>query len=331
MNPSSVDLTRAVAISLVVLLHMSANSFASFGDYWWVSLTYDTLTRSSVPVFFMLSGALLLKKNEPPLLFFKKRISKIIIPLIFWSYVYLLYRKYYVGETNLSLSVREIINGPVYYHLWFVYSILSVYLFIPMLRFYSINATKNVKLLVLSMWFFSQSIQPFSSFFGINLYVGVDAGLITRFVGFALLGEYLANHPPIKNKSYLLFIFLISSLATAVTTWFISYQSKTANETWFQYHSPFIILSGIALFLLLINTNFRIERVPNLISRYSFGIYFIHIIIMQQICVRFILKPEYFNSALLIILIPIAFLVNILISTAICIALSNIPYLKRVV
>jgi len=47
------------------MLHMSANSFASYGENWWISLTYDSLTRACVPLFFMLSGALLLQKIEP--------------------------------------------------------------------------------------------------------------------------------------------------------------------------------------------------------------------------------------------------------------------------
>lgn len=145
------DLIRAVAISLVVALHISANAFSAFGDYWHMYLIYDSLTRSCVPIFFMISGALLLKKNEPALVFYKKRLSKILIPLIFWSYIYLLYRKYYVGEYSLSLSPVSILSGPVYYHLWFLYSIVSVYIFIPMLRFYAIHASQQVKLITLSI------------------------------------------------------------------------------------------------------------------------------------------------------------------------------------
>ncbi|WP_312235073.1 acyltransferase [Pseudescherichia sp.] len=331
MQPLNANLTRAIAIALVVMLHMSANSFASYGENWWISLTYDSLTRACVPLFFMLSGALLLQKIEPAAIFYRKRVAKILIPLIFWSYVYLLYRKYYVGESELSLSPLMLLNGPVYYHLWFLYSIIAVYLFIPMLRFYAINATNSVKLLVLALWFVSQSIQPFAAILGWNLYTGIDLGFVSRFFGFVLLGEYLASNRYMLNKATLLTIFTVSTLLTLIFTYHSSSQSGAANEVWFQYHSPFVITAAIALFLLCMNAKTQLPALFEPVSTYSFGIYFVHIIIMQQLSVRFIFKPEYFNSALSIILIPLAFCVSMLVSTLICIAFSKIPGLRKTV
>lgn len=325
------DIIRCVAISMVVMLHMSANSFASFGDYWMVSVVYDSLTRSSVPLFFMLSGALLLTRNEPAVIFYKKRASKIVIPLIFWSYVYLLYRKYYVGESTISLSPLTIIDGPVYYHLWFLYSLLSIYIFIPMLRYYAINATNQVKAFVLLLWFFSQSIQPFAYVIGLNLFSAIDVGFITRFIGFALLGEFLVTTNKAINWKLLLGGFIASTSATAFMTYRVSMHSGAANETWFQYHSPMVIASAICLFMLL--GRFKNINPPaiKLASKLSFGIYFIHIIIMQQIAIRFVFPPHLFNTAWSAILIPFSFVVCFGVSLAICFVMSKTPIVKRVV
>lgn len=331
MQPLNANLTRAIAIALVVMLHMSANSFASLGNSWWVSLTYDSLTRACVPLFFMLSGALLLQKSEPIAIFYKKRVAKILIPLVFWSYIYLLYRRYYVGEAELSLSPLMLLNGPVYYHLWFLYSIIAVYLFIPMLRFYALHATNSVKLLILALWFISQSIQPFAAILGWNLYIGIDLGFVSRFFGFVLLGEFLVSNRYMLKKQALLTIFIVSSLLTLILTYHISSQSGAANEVWFQYHSPFVITAAFALFLLCMNSKKTLPAVLEPVSTYSFGIYFVHIIVMQQISVRFIFKPEYFNSALSIILIPLAFCITMFISTLICIVFSRIPLLRKTV
>ncbi|MBK5074585.1 acyltransferase family protein [Budviciaceae bacterium CWB-B4] len=336
-NPSvkpmqiNAELIRAVAISLVVLLHISGNSFASMGEYWWVSLAYDSLTRASVPLFFMLSGALLLTKNEPAGLFYKKRLFKVVIPLLFWSYVYLLYRKFHVGESELSLSPLTILNGPSYYHLWFLYSIISIYLFIPMLRYYTINATKQVKLIILCLWLFSQSVQPFASFIGINLYTGIDAGFITRFIGFVLLGEFIVTTWREIDWRLLLGGFVASTAVTAYMTYSISIHSGVANETWFQYHSPAVIVSSLCLFMILAKLRFRVEKVTHLVSKFSFGIYFVHIIVMQQVAIQFIFTPESFNSAWSIILIPLAFLACLFIALMICILFSKTPLLRRVV
>lgn len=328
-NLMNADLTRAVAISLVIILHMSANSFASMGDYWIVSLVYDSFTRSCVPLFFMLSGALLLNKNEPASIFYKKRLSKLVIPLIFWSYIYLLYRKFYVGETELSLSPMALVNGPVYYHLWFLYSIISVYIFIPMLRYYSLHASSSVKIIVISFWFISQSLQPFASTLGFNLYIGVDIGFISRFIGFALLGELLANYKYKINNSYLTSIFILSTVSTAYATYQISTTNGIANETWFQYHSPFVITSAICLFLITIRAKTKTNKLTQSISKYSFGIYFVHIIIMQQIVVRFFFTPELFNSPWLILLIPASSSLCIALSLILCISIGKIPLLNK--
>lgn len=60
-------------------------------EYWWISNVYDSISRWGVPVFVMVSGALLLdtSKQEGILTFYKKRLSKIFIPIIFWTAFYL--------------------------------------------------------------------------------------------------------------------------------------------------------------------------------------------------------------------------------------------------
>ena len=324
------DLVRCVAISMVVMLHISANSFASFGDNWTISLIYDSLTRSCVPLFFMLSGALLLNKNEPPFIFYKKRLSKIVIPLIFWSYFYLVYRKYYVGEEALSLSPLTILGGPVYYHLWFLYSIISLYIFIPMLRYYSINASREVKILVLSIWFAFQSVNPFMSYAGLDLPLGFDLGLASRFTGFALLGEFLSSTNTSCNNKSLIAIFLASTIVTACLTYYTTFNTGSPNEIWFQYHSPFVVISSVCLFKILSTSKIETGIIKS-ISKFSFGIYFVHIVIMQQVLVRFIFTPDTFNSTSLLYLIPLGGVLCICISLIICSIISKVAFIRRVI
>nr|ELK6490773.1 acyltransferase family protein [Enterobacter bugandensis] len=325
------DLVRCVAITMVVLLHMSANSFYSQGENWGYSLLFDSLSRSCVPLFFMLSGSLLLTKNENAFSFYKKRLTKVAIPLLFWSYVYLLYIKFYIGKTDQSLSPAVIINGPVYYHLWFMYSIISVYIFVPILRFYCMNADKYLKLLILSIFIFSQSIQQYSGLFGVDLSIGIDIAFISRFFGFFLLGEFLTTHKPRLSNTWLAIGFIISTALTSYFTHKITIESGSPNETWFQYNSPFVIISSICLYLYLISVKNKSGKVISTVSNMSFGIYFIHIIIMQQLVVRFFFTPERFNSDYLPVLIPISTIACLGISTLIVLFISKIPYLRKVV
>lgn len=90
MNSSAINLMRTLAIFMVIVVHVCAAPFKVMDASWLSINVVDSLARWCVPVFFMLSGALLLGKDEP-LSVLKKRIIKIILPLIFWSYVYLIF------------------------------------------------------------------------------------------------------------------------------------------------------------------------------------------------------------------------------------------------
>ena len=88
-----VDLIRTIAILSVIVLHATrdATSFQPEADFevwrWWIVDIYQSLSRVGVPLFVMLSGALLLQpsKKEPLRLFFKKRWTRIGLPFLFWG------------------------------------------------------------------------------------------------------------------------------------------------------------------------------------------------------------------------------------------------------
>ncbi|MDH7564825.1 MAG: acyltransferase family protein [Candidatus Bathyarchaeota archaeon] len=93
-----VDLIRAYAMVLVLVLH-AATEPVQIADLmspegvtlWWTTNIYDSIARPAVPLFVMLSGALLLqpaKLGEPLRVFFKKRLNRIGLPFLFWGAAY---------------------------------------------------------------------------------------------------------------------------------------------------------------------------------------------------------------------------------------------------
>ena len=130
-----VDLIRVCAIFLVILLHAAAPAVFEYGktpiENWWVSNLIESATRMSVPLFFMISGYLLLQKSESISLFFSKRFKKVFIPFIIWAAFYLLFDAFYFGHKYTAFKVvSSLIQGPVYVHLWFFYALISLYLFL---------------------------------------------------------------------------------------------------------------------------------------------------------------------------------------------------------
>ena len=120
------DAARVAAIVAVVLLHVSASvvTQAPLGStVWWVGNGYDALVRWCVPVFVMVSGALLLdaRKTESLATFYRKRAARIALPLLFWSVVYVLWNYRHAWDQLRPADVlHSVARGWPHYHLWFL-------------------------------------------------------------------------------------------------------------------------------------------------------------------------------------------------------------------
>jgi surface polysaccharide O-acyltransferase-like enzyme len=100
---TNLDLLRVLAAFAVVWLHVSAGVVATkpdvYSEIWWIGNFADSFSRWSVPIFVMVSGALLLSKSSElaPLDFYQKRASRLLAPITFWT---LFYVAFYVSTTK---------------------------------------------------------------------------------------------------------------------------------------------------------------------------------------------------------------------------------------
>jgi surface polysaccharide O-acyltransferase-like enzyme len=146
------DNSRILAIFAVVFLHVSAIVVTGTeigSGYWWAGNLYDSALRWCVPVFVMISGALLLDpaKAEDMKTFYAKRASRIVAPLVFWSLVYLgwnAFKTVMAGNQFAPVSLlRGLASGKPHYHMWFLYMIVVLYLFTPFFRMITRSATRG--------------------------------------------------------------------------------------------------------------------------------------------------------------------------------------------
>ena len=91
------DTLRTIAALMVVLVHVVADyvnlamKSDNFNLSFWVSNIVDSFCRICLPIFVMISGMFLLGRTETFRDSYRKRASKILIPLIFWTIIYLVY------------------------------------------------------------------------------------------------------------------------------------------------------------------------------------------------------------------------------------------------
>ncbi|MHC4520771.1 MAG: acyltransferase, partial [Planctomycetota bacterium] len=131
---------RILAVYLVVTAHVAiwlAMEAPAFSFDWWAGSWLFYLAHVSIPIFVMISGALLLDdaRRESATRFYARRLCRVGIPLVVWTAVYLAVRVFFDDEElTVARAASLVFWAEPYYHLWFLYMILGLYLITPPLR-----------------------------------------------------------------------------------------------------------------------------------------------------------------------------------------------------
>ncbi len=342
-----VDLIRTLAIILVILLHAAIETFPitdvinqAVVVRWWSVNIYDSLARVSVPLFVMLSGALLLqpyKVEEPMRVFFKKRFTRIGLPLLFWGSAYFAWR-YFVNNEALTLNSigQGIVSGP-YYHFWFLYMLIGLYLVTPFLRVLVAHANRSMLRYFLLLWIVGSAVVPILNIFIVNS-LGSDVFLVTGWIGYFLLGLYLLDVQVSRRR---LFVALLAGFAwTVIGTYLITYfVGGTLQYFFYDFLGINVILASGALFILLnaIPTDYiekrskPVNRLIHYIGQSSLAIYLMHIIVLES------LQRGFFGVRISIVTmnpvyeIPLVTALTLLICLTVLYPVSKISALKKII
>ena len=341
------DLLRALAIFAVVILHNAADYDEKLGEipssHWWAGTMWDGLVRFCVPMFVLLSGAFLLKQNKEVSIseVFRKRLPKIVIPLVFWSIIYILYNGYtsdngFAG-INWKAQLKTFYQGPVAYHLWFLYMLIGIYLLYPIINLF-ITAAKEIHIrYFLIVWFISNCIiNIFDAINGSTFGVGMN--FFAEYVGYFVLGFYLTNYTFTQKQLTLAYILGIVGLLLSMFLPFICLQLHYENRSSLveSDFTPDIVLAVTGLFLWFRNRKYPetpglLSKITSQVSKESFGIYLIHVLVME------IIFSDDRNYADVIDAwhpgwgIPLKAVIVLVISFVVVKIIGSVPVLKRVI
>lgn len=285
---------RVLATICVLLIHTSMFVLNEFGKIsvfdWWIGNIYNSISRFAVPVFVMITGALLLPQEIGIKSFLKKRLNKILLPFLFWSILYIAYEAFLLFSDGTVLTMKELlcfvyfklINGAAF-HLWYIYMIIGIYLLIPILRKWIKNATEKEILYFLLIWF----ITLFAENRVICKYFpNIDLRYFTGFIGYLILGYYLLikRFDKIKNIQFLsLLMIFIGFAVTAIGTYIASIHLGSKNSLFGDYLTPNVLLSSIGMFLFVKNVKHlqsKMTYINTILDKYTYGIYLSHMLIL---------------------------------------------------
>lgn len=327
-----VDFARFVGAFLVVLAHITGwgTEPSAAGSF------YYSVSRVGVPIFFLISGYLLLSKEEDLTTFFKKRASRILIPFLVWSVLYDVQNSQAFAETGVTLDgvlkmFIRILRGPREGHLWFFYSLVGLYLLTPILRVFVAKAKSSELLYYMALWFLVAPILYIVE--GLTpLKIGFEVYYTSGYVGYFLLGYALGR---LEITPRLLGYALVAFLAGFIFSFAVFHFNLPPhdNELPFRsYPSLNIIIMSLGAFLLIRAAGERaaapLLRFSGWVSTASFGIYLVHPMILRWLTdwwVSLGFNPATGNS---LFVLPVVAVIVFLISWLLVFLISKVPVIR---
>lgn len=146
------EVMRIIAMCLVIFNHLPGYGLYQISTGWkqFIYMTLTMFTRINVPLFFMISGALLLKKQEKMEKILRKRFLRFLILIfIFEAGMFFCY-KINATYNNLQyeFSIKRFLNGFMAGNLdgvqsyWYLYAYLGILLILPFMQRIANGLTK---------------------------------------------------------------------------------------------------------------------------------------------------------------------------------------------
>lgn len=347
------DNLRAIAIIGIIFCHASVYYIA--GDMgtinFYFSAFYDCFRDFSIPIFVMLSGALLIGKKDSLVGFFKRRLSRIFIPFIFWYILYIIYSFIFIKKgIDLTNAIDIFLGktGTLGVAFWFIWMIIIAYIAIFIInKFLAYAEEKGLeeKLInILTALSVIYIVMFQLHLFGDAYYSSILTYYIS-FIPYTIIGYFLANKNILEskistNKLVLATLILSVGLYCSYVFGYVVPESLQNNSlTTLPYFNVLILAMSSCIFLMfkyLSRTEFmtglengKMGNAIMTLSKYSYGIYLAHYLVLffiRRIMVKFI-DISTLNS---IIWIPIFVALTLTVSFVALYILDKIPYLERI-
>ncbi|MCQ2341846.1 MAG: acyltransferase [Paludibacteraceae bacterium] len=273
------DYLRTLAIVLVAILHSWSLLQMDVPEYGVMCYLYRAIVDAGVPLFVLISGALVLSS---PIIsisdFFKRRLTRVLVPFLIWGtmiYAVAIFRKQYADIHGIRDAVVNWIPYLVYNKInvshWFVHMIVALYVLTPVLQ-RVLHAKEGKRMCeymlvvilgcLILRWFLPQ------------IFIISYCSTLLGYIGLYLAGYYIANYGATFSKVSWCYGIV------AIILYIVNVLTKCPN-------SLLTNLTAVALFGMVVSMQLR-RPLPSCkivvgVSRYSYMIYLIHILIICAI------------------------------------------------
>ncbi|WP_372881646.1 acyltransferase [Psychromonas sp.] len=334
------DFLRCIAVFAVVAIHVLGPFRYLYGEIpdsqWFAATAINAITRWAVPVFMMISGALLLSSQRPFDCedYLSKRVAKVVLPFLGWSLIYSFIAGFMVNDRftgtwsmiETSRVIEHSAKDPVWYHLWFFYDFIPLYFVIPLL----LPVLKKVppelmKLLIISwMVLYLMKWLKVESFLQQNLIL---------YTGYLLLGWYLFNRDNSGQLKYWVIAGVSMLIMNTWGSWLLAIETGRYSSFYMGYKTLNTVIIAAMLFVMAQryaeNIQGKLRILIAVIAKYSLGIYLLHPLLL--IPVRNLDNGFYSWFVSNWLAIPLITVVIVFLSLCSVVLLAKIPLVKRLV
>ena len=312
------DYLRVVACFMVILVHAcepfylggDGTYIANATNALWVTLI-DSALRCAVPLFILTSSYLLFPVQGSTESFFRRRATRVLIPLAIWSILYAVIPAWgsggeidAVGNLKNLLLNFNMSSG----HLWFVYMLVGVYIAMPIFSPWIERVSKRGEQWFLGLWLFSTLVPMFHQA-ALSLYGRAEVWgecnwnefgslyYVSGFMGYVVAGHYIRTYIDWSWRK---------TLAVALPSWVVGYAITAGwfysqiptefpvnqsidlavlmEQSW-RFCSTGVALTTFAIFLIFkkINSAGVAYPIVERVSKVSYGIYLMHIFVLTAV------------------------------------------------
>ncbi len=340
-NPSHigwVDILRIVACFLVVMAHCCDPFVGKFGadETEFLSGAFiGSFMRTCVPLFVMISGVLLLPVKMDMGQFYSRRMKRVLIPLVIWSLITPFFYYFYLSNVeSVNVGLESVADGHTWsgtlnklytfvfnfnydtVPLWYLYMLVGLYLFMPIISGWVSNAKKKEIQIFLGIWVFTMFL-PYIKMIAPEVgYTGNYGSMellgecpwnpygtfyyFSGFLGYVVLAYYLVRYPfqwswgktlavalPLFVGGYLITAFgFLEAVASFVDTRvengvvLVEPNWEKIEVLWY-YCGINVLMMTFACFIVFQKISIRPKAWLSKLANLTFGIYLCHFFFVQ--------------------------------------------------
>ena len=329
---------RAFSVLAVITIHTMYSALLQFGEGALVAekILYRCVMNMmwwAVPCFLMMTGSLLLDSNRkvPLKKLYRKYILRMLLVLLIFGGAFS-WMELFLDSTILELRqilqvAYNVLTGNTWAHMWYIYCLLGLYVLLPMYKIFADYASDEQLKYILAILFLFESIFRLLKLLEINL--GFYCHINTIYPFWLLMGAAWNRGMFKYDKKINIALVMVSSGILIFTT--VLWEGfGVPLSSLFGYDSVLVVIQSIGLFVLFNSMNIenKLDQVLSEIGEKSFGIYLIHMVIINLAYKLFKFNPFTVSFAMGGMILVI---VNLALSYMMVTIMKYLPGIKKII